>query len=218
MIDWHWALMMVLLTSFALSLSLWPLRKQKIVLLLAPLLFVLSAFAYWHWGAWSALLSYERKIVQQHRAQLLLKNIQNPDILIQKLETHLKSHPESARAWYLLGRLYASQRRWEEATTSFQKAYSISPKDELIAINFAQALFSKQTAEDRVTAVKVLDAILQRAPNQPDALAMMAMDAQWQHHNAEALGYWRRLLTVVPEHSEEAVAIRKAMIRLKTQK
>lgn len=217
MIDWHWVLVMVLMISLAMSLALWPLRQQRGMWLWVLLLLVGSSLAYWQWGGWRLLLAYQHQEAQHQKAKALLQTVKNPQELIQKLQTHLASQPDSARGWYLLGRLYASQRQWDEALQAFKRAYENQPEDDQIAVNYAQSLLMRHQGRDEETARHLLQAVLVRHPQQADALAMLALDAQHYHHADQALYYWEQLLRVVSPQSEEADAIRKAILMIRSQ-
>ena len=192
-------------------MALWPLRKQRYVWMVTPLLLGAAGLGYWYWGAWQAQSDFIQRNDRQRAAEALLPTIKSPKILIEKLQKHLAADPSSARGWYLLGRLYASQHLWEKSHHALGKAYELKPQDELIAVNFAQSLFARQHPKDAVLARKILTATLEAHPQQVDALLMLAIDAQHRHAKQEALTYWRRLLILVPDSSSEAKSIRKTI-------
>ena len=216
MTDWVWGLTgVVLLTTAALAVVYWPLRQQRHVWMMGPILCVCVGLAYWQWGSASAVWMHQQHQQQQQKAQALLSTIKSPQALVQRLQAHLATHPRAAKGWYLLGRLYASQHQWQESLDAFAKAYDIKPKDEAIAINYAQGLLTRQNPQDDALARKILRVVLQDNPKQMDALAMLAIDAQAHNQRQDALQYWQRLLPLVPQQSEEANAIRKAIVTLR---
>ena len=217
MSNWSSWFSLIVMLVLAMSTAFWPLRQQRWMLMLLPVLLSFSALAYWQWGAWPAFSAYQQQKLQHQKAEVYLKTIKGPQMLVQKLEAHLALHPKSAKGWFLLGRLYASQHYWQKALLAFAKAYSIKPKDEPIATNYAQSLLATQVDADEKLAQKVLLSLLQQNPNQMDALAMLAMDAE-QHQNFDkALVYWQRLLALVPVQSEEADTIRKSILSIRSR-
>ncbi len=60
---------------------------------------------------------------------------------------------------------------------------------------------------------QILLQVLKQDPHQPDALAMLAMDAYHRGLYKKALGYWQQLLSLLPPSSAEAASVRKAMAR-----
>ena len=165
-----------------------------------------------HWQRKKRNLQILLKLVEHIHKMLFLLNLDKSLVDIEiKLQQHLAIDPSSARGWYLLGRLYASQHLWEKSYQALGKAYELKPQDDLIAVNFAQSLFARQNPEDDALARKILTATLVAHPQQADALLMLAIDAQHRHATQEALTYWRRLLILVPDSSPEAESIRKTI-------
>lgn len=214
MIDSITICVIVFVSLFALGLAFWPLHKQKYSLLIVPVLLGAACFGYWYWGSWQTQAEFLWRNERQHAAETLLPGIKNPQVLIEKLQKHLAAHPRSARGWYLLGRLYASQQLWEKSYQAFGKAYELNSHDDLIAVNYAQSLLTRENPHDEEAARKILKATLEEHPQQADALLLLALNAQHRHATEEALTYWRRLLLLVPESSPEAASIRKAIQEL----
>lgn len=201
-----------LMTIFAVTWALWPLRNHKnVVWVCVPLLCSLAGLGYGYWGAWQAQTAFIQRNERQQAAETLLRTIKSPDVLVERLQQHLLAHPRSARGWYLLGRLYASQHLWDKSYQAFAKAYELNSHDALISVNYAQSLFAKQNPADDELARKILTKTLIAYPEQGDALMLLAMDAQRRQAPQEALMYWRKLLLLVPESSSEADSIRKAI-------
>ena len=208
MIKW---VILFLVTTCALMLVYWPLRKQQFVWLCIPCVLGLTGLGYWCWGSWPAQARFTRHLEREKVAEVMLSAVKAPGDLIATLQQHLQKHPRSARGWYLLGRLYASQQIWDKAHAAFTKAYQLKSHDDLIAVNYAQSLLARRQGDDPAVAREVLGAVLERHPQQIDALMLLAIDAQQRHAVQDALAYWRRLLILVPDQSPEADSIRKAI-------
>ena len=217
MLNGVFILSLCLLSAGAIFFACWPIRQTRLVWILGLFIGCLAGLAYWHWGAWQAQSVFMLQTAKQKEAEKLLKTLKSPTVLMQKLQDHLQKHPRSARGWYLLGRLYASQRQWEKAYTAFEKAFQINPQDELIAVNYAHSLFNKHTTADDETARTILKNTLATHPQQPDALMLLALDAERRQDKAAALKYWRTLLLLLPDTSPEAESIRKKIQALNPQ-
>lgn len=212
MMSW---LIVIVMTGLALGLVAWPLRAQRGLWLgLIGVLIVVGA-GYAYWGSWPAQQRFNRKQVRAQAAAAMLSKIKSPVELMTRLQQHLDKHPDSARGWYLLGRLHASQHEWEAAHTAFAKAYHLQPEHAQIAVNYAQNLLTRHQAGDADLARNILKTVLEKQPNHMDALLLLAVEAQGRQSVEEALGYWRRLLLLVPDDSPEADSIRKAIHDLK---
>ena len=198
----------------ALIVALYPLRKKKLtVISLLPLLIIIITCAYWHWGSFADWRNHLQNIARQQQVQALLQTIHGPQELIEKLQARLSDKPESARGWYLLGRLYASQQQWQHAQDAFAKAHQFLPNDEQITVNYAQSMWQLNKNKFDNTSRALFKTVLQKNENQPDALAMLAMDAFVSHDYQQAINYWQRLLKLTPTDSDDAKALRKAITK-----
>lgn len=212
--EWWLVISFIVLGFLALPLVLYPLRKSRLqMLMFIPVLILALSFAYWQWGAWPAWQLYVKNEAKQKQIQAVLQTIKSPAELIDRLKARLKENPESARGWYLLGRLYASQDSWTEARDAFFKAHRLELENESATINYAQSLWQLNQQQFNEQIRDLFKEVLQKHPNQPDALAMLAMDAFTGHDYQLAIDYWQHLLKLAPQQSEEAEIIRKAIAK-----
>lgn len=204
---------LIVLLGLALVIALYPFgHALKTNLLWGPLLIVLVMLGYWHWGAYPAWNAHLQQQTRLKQLQSIMQSMQTPEALIAKLKTRVLQKP-SARGWYLLGRLYASQGDWQLAHDAFFRAHRLKPNDEKITINYAQGLWqlNQQSLNNEVRTL--LESVLKQNKNQPDALAMIAMDAFQHQAYQQAIDYWQRILSVLPPQSADANAIRKAIAK-----
>ena len=202
------------LLIIALVIVLYPLRRLlKISMTLAPIIFALVVFAYWRWGAWADLNHYLHQQARLEQAQAMLKSIHNPQELIDKFKLQLAKQPGSARGWFLLGRIYASQDQWAQAHDAYARAHQLKPDNEQTTVNYVQSLWQLNHQKFNGESRALLQAVLKKNANQPDALAMLAMDAFIGHAYQRAIDYWQRLLKIAPPQSDDAEAIRKAIAK-----
>jgi cytochrome c-type biogenesis protein CcmH len=204
----------LILLSIAFGFMLYPLRQsRKFCLLLVPAVILLVVMAYWHWGAWRELADYQQQQVQQQRLEALLKSMHGPQGIIKALRAKLAKTPNSARGWFLLGRLYVSQQQWSQACAAFKHAHRLQKDNDTITVHYAQSLWELNQQQFNPHVRFLLKTVLQHNSEQPDALAMLAMDAFQQKNYQLAIDYWQRLLKQVPPQSEQALAIRKAIAK-----
>ncbi len=205
--EWWLLICFLMLVMLALMVAFYPLRTSRVgIMLSAPALTILVGLAYWHWGAWP-------ENVKQQRIQTMMKAMHDPAELINRLKATVQQQPRSARGWYLLGRLYVSQNQWPQANDAFATAHQLEPADVQYTVNYAQNLWQlhHQQFDDKTRAL--LRKVLEHNANQPDALAMLAMDAYTRHDYQQAIDYWQALLKVASPQSEEAVAIRRVIAK-----
>ncbi len=202
------------LLMIALAIVFYPLRKKKLaVAALAPIVIVIVILAYWRWGSWLDWQRYVQQESKQEQVQAILKSMNGPQEIIDKLQAQLATQPESARGWYLLGRLYASQNDWPRAQDAFAKAHQLKADDEQITINYAQSIWQLNQQKFNENSRRLFKIVLEKNANQPDALAMLAMDAFMSHDYQKAIDYWQRLLKLAPPESDDAKAIQKAIAK-----
>lgn len=212
--EWWLLVSFIVLGLFALPLALYPLRNSKLLMVaVVPVLVVLSSLAYWRWGAWPAWQENQHREAAQQQIQAVLQTIKSPTELIERMKGRLRQDPTSERGWYLLGRLYASQGQWLEARDAFSKALELKPENEITLINYVQSLLQLNQQQFNEQIRGLLKNLLQKDPNQPDALAMLAMDAFTEKNYRLAIDYWQQLLKLAPEQSEEAQLLRKAIAK-----
>ena len=204
----------LVLLSIACGVMLYPLRQSRTFCwLLIPAVILLAVIAYWHWGAWRELARYQQQQIQQQRLEALLKSMHGPQGIIKALRAKLAKTPNSARGWFLLGRLYVSQQQWPQAYAAFKHAHRLQKDNDTITVHYAQSLWELNQQQFNSHVRDLLKTVLQHNSEQPDALAMLAMDAFQQKNYQPAIDYWQRLLKQVPPQSEQALAIRKAIAK-----
>ncbi len=202
------------LVMVALAIMLFPFRGSiRTAWVFIPIAVAFVVLAYGQWGGLPDWRAYRQKEEHQAQAKAMLKSLRNPDDVVQRLKEKLASDPQNSQGWYLLGRLYASGNRWQKAHDAFKSAYTLKPNDIPIILNYAQSLWQLNHQVFNRKIRTLFQSVLEKNSNQPDALAMLAMDAFLRHSYRPAIAYWQRLLTLVPPQSEDAKTIRKAIAK-----
>lgn len=199
----------------AVTIAIYPLSRQtyRAQLAIAFVLIAGSIGGYWQWGSRVKWVGYLHQQAIHQRAEAVMKSLKGPQELIDKLKHHLEKQPDSARGWFLLGRLYASQTQWTDAFNAFSKAHALEPDNLQTTVNYAQSLWQIKDQTFTPEVRQLFESILKNNPNQPDALSMLAIDAYQQHEYQQAIEYWSSLLRLLPKDSSEAMAIRKAIAK-----
>lgn len=214
MSEWWLIGLLVLVTVIACVLIVYPLRgEHKITWVLILFTPILAFTGYYYCGGFAPLSQYIHQQESHLLAQHMLKSIKSPEELIEKLKTKLDMNPKSAKGWYLLGKLYSSQDKKSEALEAFALAHQLNPDEEEFFVHYAHGLWLKNNQQFSPEIREQFLKLLKNNPNQPDALAMLAMDAYMSQAYENAIGYWQRLLNLAPPQSEEAMAIRKAIAK-----
>lgn len=203
------------LLLLAIAIVLIPVRQHKHIMHLGIIfsLIGLSLFGYWYWGSFPALLAHKQQQAKKVQVEALLQSMKSPQQLVDRLKKHLEQHPESARGWFLLGRLYAGQGAWFTAFEVFKRAHQLEPNNEEITVNYAQSMWQNNNQKLNASIRKLFENLLRNNPNQPDALSMLAIDSFQQHAYQQAIRYWTKLLDLLPQDSDDANAIRRAIAK-----
>lgn len=207
-----------LLALLAVIIAIYPLKKKRHIgvwLGFPFLLIAVMALSYQHWGAWLQWRNFTQEEAQKIKAKALLATMKSPNELAEKLKSRLTNRPESARGWYLLGRIYVGQNQWESARDAFEKSHQLNPDDEMTTINYAYSLWQLNQQHFTKEITTLFKGLLIKNPNQPDALAMLAMNAYEHKNYRQAEQYWRQLLVLAPSNSKESRALRKAIAQAK---
>ena len=216
--EWWLAGVLVAITLCASTVIIYPLRHNKpVCVLMVPVIFIMVSMGYYFWGGFTQWQEFLHQNDSQILAQKVLKSVKSPAELIDKLRAKLDDSPKSAKGWYLLGRLYVSQKDYFNSSKAFAKAHQLKPDEEQFAVNYAHSLWMLNDEQFNDEIVGIFKTLVTKNPNQPDALAMLAMNAFLSHAYEDAIDYWQRLLKLAPEQSEESMAIRKAIAKAQEQ-
>ena len=180
----------------------------KIPLVSALLVPVLGVALYLHWGAVD-------EVVQTR--QLAAAQPQSIEEMTARLEQTVQQQPESAEAWYFLGRTYMAQERAGDAAKAFERAVEIAGRAPELLGQWAQALYfaeGKQWSEQMQT---LTDEALKADPEEVTSLGLLGIAAYESQRYADAVRYWERLVAVLPEQDPSRAAIAGGIERARQQ-
>jgi cytochrome c-type biogenesis protein CcmH len=155
---------------------------------------------------------FEKNTRDFKKAQAILKQPKQIQRLKQTLKMQVTKHPEDAKAWFLLGRMYASEGLWREAHDAVFQAYRLEQKNLKTAIFYVETIWQTQ-GQITPQARHILDEVLKLDEHQPDALILLAADANNRGCYRQAIGFWQRLLVLLPKDSQMAQALTEAITK-----
>lgn len=197
-----------------MGIILWPFSRtffssKNSLMLVGIVVFipVLSGLLYYFWGGYDRV--QQAALVQQRMAEMGddLKGKASREKLIHEFEAHLEQNPESAKGWYLLGKLYLHDQRTEEAVKALQKSYKLNPVEVDTQVALAQALFIQHDNTLNPQAHALLVEVLKKAPDSTVALTLLGTDAYNKHQYNQALSYFERLLPYYSAESEDGAKL-----------
>lgn len=130
-----------------------------------------------------------------------------------RLEQTVKVQPDSAEAWYFLGRAYMAQSRPGDAATAFEKAVTIAGREPELLGQWAQALYFVGNKQWTAQLQNLTDEALQGDPQEATSLGLLGIAAFEAQRFKDAVGYWRRLVAVLPEQDPSRVALQGGIDR-----
>lgn len=180
---------------------------RKVPLAAALLMPLLGYGLYLHWGA----------IDDVERARTFAEQPQSIEEMTARLEASVQDNPKSAEGWYFLGRTYMAQERAGEAAKAFERAVGIAGREPELLGQWAQALYfagSKQWTEQLQA---LTDEALKADPAEATSLGLLGIAAYESERFAEAIGFWERLVAVLPEQDPSRQAIQGGIARAREQ-
>ncbi len=201
--------MIALMTLAAIALVVWPLLRsekpaKKTTLFLLFATPVVAVFLYMQWGSSKQLQQYW---VLQHQARLVkaeLKTIKSPKQIIDRLKAHLVQYPNSARGWYLLGKLYFGMRDYQQAYFALKRAHGLKPQDPQYSVGYAEAQFFRDHSRLNTTSIILLQRLVAKMPNNVAAVNLLAMNAYLEKRYQTAINNWEHLLGLFPPGSKDS--------------
>lgn len=183
-------------------------RLGRAVPLLAALLVPLLGFGlYLHWGA-SDKVALTREFAQMPRSI---------EERTARLEQAVKAQPDSPEAWYFLGRTYMTQERPTEAAGAFERAAALTGRQPEVLGQWAQALYFAGERRWTPELQALTDEALKGDPEEVTSLGLLGIAAFEEQRFKDAIGYWERLVAVLPAEDPSRAAIQGGIERARAR-
>lgn len=153
------------------------------------------------------------------------QNTQKPKITAQQVEemvarlaARMEQNPDSdPQGWVMLARAYKAMGRYEESVRAFARIEALVNADAHLLSENAEALALATGGSLRGRPSELLARALELDPNFPDALLLAGTAAYERDDYAVAVGYWERLLKLLPADSEDAQSLRESIAKARQQ-
>ncbi|KGD72347.1 cytochrome C [Tatumella morbirosei] len=132
------------------------------------------------------------------------------------LRTSLQSEPDNLNDWEMLGRLGMVLNNVPLSSQAFQRALKLSPNNTALKLDYAEVLVRSPDPEDNRQAEVMLGDMLKAEPQNLRILSLLAADSFTEQNYDKAIGYWQKMLTMIPADSKEADAVRKGIEQART--
>ena len=180
---------------------------KAIPLLTAALVPVLGLSLYLHFGS-SDKVELTREFSQPP---------QSLEEMVARLERAAAAQPDSAEGLYFLGRAYMAQNRPAEAARVFERAANLAGRQPELLGQWAQAQYF---ADDKKWSDKIqalTDEALKADPKEVTSLGLLGIAAFEDQRFEQAIGYWQRLMTELPEGDASRAALEGGIAKAREQ-
>ncbi len=176
---------------------------RKVPLAVALLMPLLGYGLYLYWGA----------IDQVEQARNFAEQPRSIEEMTARLEATVQADPQSAEGWYFLGRAYMAQDRASEAAKAFERAVGIAGREPELLGQWAQALYFAGNKQWTAQLQELTDEVLQAEPAEVTSLGLLGIAAYEEGRFQDAIGFWERLVAVLPEQDPSRMAIESGIAR-----
>jgi cytochrome c-type biogenesis protein CcmH len=137
--------------------------------------------------------------------------------MVAQLAAHLQTQPNDLEGWLRLGRSYAVLDEPDKSVDAFEHAAKLKPDDVSIKLQEFQTLIARLQPSDPLPprAMELLRQVVAIAPDQPEALWYLGVQAARDGNTDEARRDWTKLLSTLPPGGEDTKLVKSALDTLK---
>lgn len=139
------------------------------------------------------------------------KTAENISQMIGKLEQRLVQTPNDSEGWKMLGRSFSYLQQYQKAANAYAQLYRLQPDDTETMLQYANNLAMARNGRVAGEPATFLDKVLQREPNNPNALWLMGMAKAEEERFDDARQYWQKLLGLLPADSESLPQVQQML-------
>ncbi len=158
-------------------------------------------------------------IINPGRAQTVAAGqTQIPQVVFQmvaELRGHLKRHPDDVRGWMRLGHSYLVLGQRAQADAAYRRAYRLAPQDPKVIASYAWLLYSAHPTRTTGLVAVLYHRLYRMDPKRQDALWFLGLEAYNKGRLHHALGFWQRLLALIPRSSPAAKGVQEAIANVR---
>ncbi|MCQ4325408.1 c-type cytochrome biogenesis protein CcmI [Stutzerimonas stutzeri] len=180
---------------------------RSVPVAVAVLVPIIAYGLYMHWGS-SDKLELARQFSEQPRTI---------EEMTARLEKAVQAQPDSAEAWYFLGRTYMNQERPADAAKAFERVVGLAGRQPELLGQWAQALYFARDRQWTAELQALTDEALKGDPQEATSLGLLGIAAFEDQRYQDAVRFWERLVAALPEEDPSRDAIRGGIARAREQ-
>lgn len=180
---------------------------RTVPLIAAVLVPLLGVLLYAQWGA----------IGEVERARTFTGEPRSIEEMTARLEQAVQGNPESPEGWYFLGRSYMAQERPADAARAFEQAVKVAGREPELLGQWAQALYFAGNKQWTAQLDALTGEALKADPEEVTSLGLLGIAAYEEQRFQDAIGYWERLVAILPEGDPSRQAIAGGIARARQE-
>jgi len=126
------------------------------------------------------------------------------EAMVAGLAQKLKDKPDDAEGWAMLGRSYATLRRFNDSSAAYARAAALMPNNAIVLTEYADVLAMVNGRSMVGEPEKIVQQALKADPNNVKALALAGTAAFQYKDYRHAIEWWQKILALVPPDSPVA--------------
>jgi cytochrome c-type biogenesis protein CcmH len=124
--------------------------------------------------------------------------------MIKALSDRLEQNPNDGKGWAMLARSYAVLKRYKEALPAYEKAANLIHDDPVLLVDYADILAAVNGRNLQGKPTELIQSALMLDPTNLKGLNLMGTASYQKGDFTHAIGYWQKILTLVPPESQLA--------------
>jgi cytochrome c-type biogenesis protein CcmH len=124
--------------------------------------------------------------------------------MIKALSDRLEQNPNDGKGWAMLARSYAVLKRYKEALPAYEKAANLIHDDPVLLVDYADILAAANGRNLQGKPAELIQSALMLDPTNLKGLNLMGTVSYQKGDFTHAIGYWQKILTLVPPESQLA--------------
>ena len=177
---------------------------------------VLSATLYWTLGDYQAI----SRINDPSQATQADSKIPSPEAInkmVAGLAEKLKAKPNNLEGWLMLGRSYKMLQRYPEAVDAFAHAYQLAGEKAEVMLPYAEILALTNEGNWAGKPQELIRKVLALDPGNLNGLWLSALASAQQGDKKIAVGFLRKLETLLPEESPDKQQLHDLIVNTESE-
>jgi cytochrome c-type biogenesis protein CcmH len=137
--------------------------------------------------------------------------------MIKSLQERLEQNPNDGKGWAMLGRSYAVLGRYNESAAAYEKATNLIQNNAALLVDYADVLAMVNGRSLDGKPLELVQSALKINPNNAKALLLMGKAAYQAGDFTHAVGYWEKMLQVLPPDSPLAKQVSDNIAKARAQ-